>query len=111
MDHHTATHHFHMLQSLLQHLGLNEAAHKTSPPAQAMTWLGLLFNTVKMSVTIPQEKLKDTLRLVEDWASRCAANIHQLRVILCKLLHIAQYCQSARLFFNRMLATLRDCSD
>ena len=40
MDHHTATHHFRMLQSLLQHLGLNEAAHKASSPAQAMTWLG-----------------------------------------------------------------------
>ena len=108
-DHHTATHHFHMLQSLLLHLGLKEAAHKASPPAQVMTWLGLQFDTIEMSVTIPLEKLQDTLRLVEDCVGRQAANIHQLRVLLGKLLHIAQCCQSARLFLNCMFATLRDC--
>ena len=87
---HTATQHFHMLQSLLQHIGLKETAHKASPPTQAMTWQGLQFNTVKMSVTIPQENLKDILRLIEDWVSRQAANIHQLRTLVGKLLHIAQ---------------------
>ena len=79
-----------MLQSLLQRLSLKEAAHKASFPAQAMTWLGLWFNTVEMSVTIPQEKLKDTLWLVEDWAGRQAANIHEVRALFGKLLHIVQ---------------------
>ena len=54
-----------------------------------MTWLGLQFNTVEMSVTIPPEKLKDTLWLVDDWAGRQAANIHQLQALLGKLLHMA----------------------
>ena len=49
-----------------------------------MTWLGLQFNTIKMSVTIPLAKLQDTLQLVEDWASRQAANIHQLQALLGK---------------------------
>ena len=64
--HHTTTQHFHMLQSLLQFLSRKDAAPKASPSAQAMTWLGLWFNTVEMSITIPQEKLMDTLWLVED---------------------------------------------
>ena len=51
-DHDMATLHFHMLQTLLQHLGLKEAAHKASPPAQAMTWLDLRFDTIEMIVTI-----------------------------------------------------------
>ena len=53
--------------------------------------------------------MQDTVRLVEDWAGRKAANIHQLRALLEKLLHIAQCCQSVRLFFNPMLANLREC--
>ena len=109
MDHHTATRHFHMFQSLLQCLGLKEAAHKASPTAQVMTWLGLQFDTSEMSVTIPLAKLQDTLQLVEDWVSRQAANIHQLQALLGKLLHVAQYCQSTRLFLNHMFVTLREC--
>ena len=71
-NHDTATLHFHMLQTLLRSLGLKEAAHKASPPAEAMTWLGLRFDTVEMTVTIPPEKLQDTVRLVEDWVGRQA---------------------------------------
>ena len=59
-------------------------------PVQAMTWLGLCFNMVDMSVTSIQEKLKDILWLVEEWGSRQAANIHHLQALLGKLLHIAQ---------------------
>ena len=76
VDHHTATHHFHMLQSLLQHLSLKEAAYKASPLAQAITWLRPWFTTIEMSVTIPQEKFKDTLQLVEDWAGRQVGSQH-----------------------------------
>ena len=101
--------HFHILQTLFWRIGLKEAAHKASPPAQAMTWLGLQFDTVEMTVTFPSEKLQNTFQLVEDWVSRQAANIHQLQALLGQLLHIAQCCQSTRLFLNCMLATLREC--
>ena len=65
-DHHKATLHFNKIHTLLWRLGLKEAAHKASPLAQVMTWLGLWFDTIEMSVKIPLEKLQDTLRLVED---------------------------------------------
>ena len=52
--------------------------------------------------------MQDTLWLVEDWVGMQTANIHQLWALLGKLLHIAQCCKSARLFLNRMLATLRE---
>ena len=106
--HHTATQHFYMLQSLLQCLDLKGAVHKASPPAQAMTWLSIHFDTVEMSVTIKQKKLNDTLWLVKDWGSRKAANINQLRALLGKLLPIAQCCHSTRLFLTCMLSTLRN---
>ena len=65
-DHHMATLHFHMLQTLLRCLGLKEAYHNASHPAQAMTWLSLRFDTVEMTVTMPPEKLQDTLWFIED---------------------------------------------
>ena len=89
-DHHTATRHFHMLQSQLQCLGLKDAALKAYTQAQAMTWLGLWFDTIEMSVTNPPAMVQDTLRVIEDWAGKQAANIHQLWALLGKLLYIAQ---------------------
>ena len=41
-----------------------------------MTSLGLYFYTLDMSVTIPWEKLQDTLQLVEEWGIRKSANIY-----------------------------------
>ena len=48
-DHDKATLHLHTLHTLLHHLGLKEAAHKASPPVQAMIWLDLQFDTVEMT--------------------------------------------------------------
>ena len=78
-----------MLHGLLEHLGLKEVLHKASAPAQTMTWLGLHFNTVDMTVSIPQEKMQDTLWLVEEWSAKGSANVHHLRALLRKLLDIA----------------------
>ena len=38
-------------------VGLMEAKYKASPPVQKMTWRGLDFDMVSMSVTIPPNKL------------------------------------------------------
>ena len=70
MDKQMATQHFSMLHRLLEHLGLDETLHKASAPAHAMTRLGLHFNTVDMTVSIPQEKMQDRLLLVEEWSPK-----------------------------------------
>jgi hypothetical protein len=67
----------------------------------------VLFNTVDMTMSIPTDKLQEIAALVNEWAARKTANIHQLRSLLGKLLHVANCCHPARLFLNRMLATLR----
>ena len=45
--------HFHQLQAILDDLGLVEAKRKASPPSHKMTWLGLDFNVVSMTITTP----------------------------------------------------------
>ena len=57
IDQVTAATHFTNLKSLLAKLGLQEAAHKASPPSQVMVWLGLQFSTVAMRVPLSHNKL------------------------------------------------------
>ena len=75
-----------------------------------MTWLFLQFNMVDMTVSFPQNKVEETLWLVEVWGAKHSVNIHQLRMLLWKLFHIAQCCTANRLFLICMLMTLRECA-
>ena len=56
-DQATAVTHFTNLRTLLAKLGLQEVAHKASPPSQVLVWLGLQLDTVDMTVSLPQDKL------------------------------------------------------
>ena len=100
---------FDVLRQVIEHLGLQEAKHKASPPSQSMVWLGLLFDTINMTVSIPQGKLDDITATLQDWQQRATAHKTQLQSLLGSLFHIAQCVPPARLFLNRMLATLREC--
>ena len=52
-----AHHAFQTLKSLLSELGLMDSPEKESLPATRMVFLGLLYNTVKMTVRVPEDKL------------------------------------------------------
>jgi hypothetical protein len=100
---------FKVVRKMLEFLGLKEAVHKASPPAQKMIWLGLQFNTVDMTVAIPEVKLREIHLLLSQWLSKSKAHKTQLQSLLGRLFHVAQCVRPARLFLNRMLATLRRC--
>ena len=74
-----------------------------------MIWLGLNFDTINMTVTIPKEKMANIMQLMEGLSHKSLANIHEQRVILSKRFYVVQCCPLARVFINRMLDTLRTC--
>jgi hypothetical protein len=100
---------FKLLRDTLAELGIEEAVHKATAPQKSMIWLGFLFKSEDMTVSLPKAKLEDTLRLVQNWLLKDRATLSQLRSLLGKLFHVAQVCKPARLFVGRMLATLRAC--
>ena len=52
-----AIQHFSLFQALLKHLRLEEVKHKACLPSQVLVWLGLRFNTINMTVSIPDDNL------------------------------------------------------
>ena len=51
-------------------LSLEEATNKGTPSATSIVWLGLLFDNVAMTVTLPPEKVKELLDLVTIWTTK-----------------------------------------
>ena len=76
-----------------------------------MVWLGLQFDIVAMTISLPHDKLAEIQLLVHHWSSKPTATLRDLRILLGKLLYISQVCPSAHLFLNRMLDTLTQCPE
>ena len=58
------------LHSVLRTVGLQVAPHKNCPPSQVMIWLGILVNSVDMTLSIPTEELgviQETVKIWDNW--------------------------------------------
>ena len=96
------------LQQILHDLGLAEAIKKVCEPNQKMIWLGILFNTVDMTMSIPKEKLDSILDDIKVWDGRTHATRKEIQGILGALQFVAKVSPPVRLFINRMLECLKE---
>ena len=55
------------LLQLLQELGLDISAKNLHPPDTQVVCLGILFDTVNRTISIPPEKLQEIIRTCKNW--------------------------------------------
>ena len=96
------------LQSVMRELGIVEAEHKVCPPAQSMIWLGILYNSVSMEMSIPPQKLQEIGKVVAEWGGRTRATQREIQSLFGLLQFVASVTKPARLFTNRILENLRE---
>jgi hypothetical protein len=77
-----------LLMSILAALGFEFARHKCVGPCQELIWLGLLFDSVRMTVSLPEDKLEKALALVQ----RARAARKLTRSDLDRLFGYLSYC-------------------
>ncbi len=107
-DYQVATRVDHRISSLLKELNFPEATEKATPPATQMIWCGLLYDSVKFTVSIPDYKLKEVSNLVDKWAGKFVATRNELQQLLGKLIHVAQCSPAASLYIQSLLCELRN---
>ena len=76
------------------------------PPTQNLTWLGVVINTVDMSVTLPVEKVSEVLVECKAWEKKSLASKKQLQNLAGRLQRMSKCIKLATQFFNRVLAAL-----
>ena len=96
------------LLSLLQDLGLDISEKKLCPPDTKVICLGILFDTVDRTISIPPDKLPEIVKVCHDWSDKKVVTKNQLQSLLGLLLYISKCVKPARYFMNRMLHLLRD---
>ena len=96
------------LQCIMTSLGVVEAKHKVHEPAQAMVWLGIHYDSLAMTMTIPEAKMVEVMTILGEWHGRTRATRKDLQRLLGLLQFVASVAPPVRVFSNRMLQDLRD---
>lgn len=98
---------FEELGSLLVDLGLQESHAKACPPSTNMSFLGIQFDTVESTLSIPSPKLQEIMSELDKWSCRSRATKTQVQSIIGSLNFMAACVRPGRVFLARMLNFLR----
>lgn len=98
---------YNCLGSVLLKCGFEEASDKASPPSEIMTFLGVLFNSLTMTVEVTPERLLEIKKLIEVWLGKEFATLKEIQSLLGKLNFVAACVRPSRIFVSRLLNWLR----
>ena len=102
-----ATFAYNCLEQALIKCGIEESPDKACPPSEIMVFLGVLFNTLTMTVEVTQQRLTDIRILIEQWLEKQTATLKEIQSLLGKLNFVAACVRPSRIFVSRMLNWLR----
>ena len=80
---------------------------KLHPPSTQAVCLGILFDTVNRTISIPPEKLQEIITICNNWDNKMTCTKANLQSLLGSLLYVSKCVKPARFFLNRMLQVLR----
>ena len=98
---------FNELQTLFCELGIESSPEKDSPPATSMVFLGILFDTIAMTLSIPAAKVQELLDRIRQLLHRKQISYHDLQSLLGLMSFVTACVHPARIFMSALLNGLR----
>ena len=98
---------FYDLRELLRELGLVENQEKAVLPSQRQICLGIEFDTVAMTMSVSEPRLREIRSLLSEWLTKRSATQRELQSLIGKLMFISKCVRQSRPFMNRLLSVLR----
>ena len=98
---------FSHLEHLFTSLGLESSPAKDCPPSTRMVFLGLTYDTVAMTLEVPQDKLHQTSQLLRHWLSSPRVTKSDLQSLIGKLSYVCACISPGKIFLQRILRELR----
>ena len=91
----------------MQHPGLKESLKKAEPPTTCITYLGVEFDSIEMTMSVPPDKITEIKAEIGMWVRKTTITKRDLQSLLGKLFWVAKVVRHARPFMGRLLAQLR----
>ena len=92
--------------SVCRQLGVPVAQEKCAGPTAVMVFLGFELDSNRMVVRLPEEKLRRTLAMVQEWMGKKACKKRELESLLGHLQHAATVVRPGRTFVRRLIELL-----
>ena len=99
------------LLDLLRRLGLDISQKKLCPPSTKAICLDIEVDTIRRTISVPDEKLRRICQMVDDWDNRRFCSVCQLQSLLGHLMYIQKCVRPSCFFVNRILELLRSNYD
>ena len=84
----TISHSYQFLLDLFQDLGLDISIKKLCPPSTEVISLGILFDMVNRTMSVPDNKLQDICQVCDSWSDKRVAARNDLQSLLGLWLYI-----------------------
>ena len=99
---------FEKMGKLLEDLHVQESKSKACSPCTRMIFLGIVVDTVKMTLEMEKTRLHDHKKLLQKWENKTRTSLREVQSFV-GILSFASFCfQQGRAFFSRILNFLRD---
>ena len=92
---------------VLDSIGVQKSKHKAAPPAYVAVFLGILFNTITMTLQITPESLAEIRDLLKEWMNKSMVTLKELQSLLGKLNFAGSMVCSGRVFVLRLINHLK----
>ena len=102
--------HYQYILDIMAKLGLVAAKDKCSPPGTTLTWIGVLFDTLAMSMHIAPEKVREASLLCTEFLNKHTVSHKYMERFLGKIFHAIKCCDGARRFTARLLQLLHSAA-
>ena len=96
-----------MLGNLFVSCGIEESKEKACPPSTKMVFIGVLFDTHDLTLSVTAERVLEILELVDSWLQKKSATLRELQSLVGKLNFISACVHASRVFICRILNWLR----
>ena len=94
---------FNTIRGVIAESGAEEAESKAVPPACCMLFLGILFDTLTLTLQIDQSRLNEIMELLAVWLGMTHMTRRDVEKIAGKLGFVASCVRPGRLFVSRIL--------
>ena len=98
---------FQHLNDLLNTLQVDAAPEKTIPPTTRLEFLGVTFDSEKMTIEVTQDRVQDMLTELNTWNTKTKASRKEVESLIGKLQFASKCIKPGRTFIARLIQWLR----
>ena len=105
-----AKHSFDLLGQIIEKIGIRESVHKAVEPDTRVSFLGILFDSLNMTLSITPERLAEIRGIIKEWLNRSSAKLVDIQSLLGKLNFACNTVRAGRVFVSKIINLLKEAS-